>query len=263
MDWKETLQMPNTDFEMRGNLPKKEPLILKKWEDEKLYEVMMKAHQHDESFILHDGPPYANNNLHMGTAMNRVIKDFILKSHYLAGYNTPFYPGWDTHGLPIENMMPKLGFDRKKMTTAEFRTECQKYAQAQVAIQMSTEKRLGCLADYEHPYLTYSKEYEADEVRSFAKMAMQGLVYQGLKPIYWSPERESAVADTETYYEDKTDDTIYVSFDVVDTKGVLDGDEKFVIWTTTPWTIPADLAIALNPGFTYAVVNTTKGKLIV
>ena len=263
MDWKETLQMPNTDFEMRGNLPKKEPLILKKWEDEKLYEVMMKAHEHDESFILHDGPPYANNNLHMGTAMNRVIKDFILKSHYLAGYNTPFYPGWDTHGLPIENMMPKLGYDRKKMTTAEFRTQCQKYAQAQVAIQMATEKRLGCVADYEHPYLTYSKEYEADEVRSFAKMAMQGLVYQGLKPIYWSPERESAVADTETYYEDKTDDTIYVSFDVVDAKGVLDGDEKFVIWTTTPWTIPADLAIALNPGFTYAVVQTTKGKLIV
>ncbi len=263
MDYKDTLLMPKTDFEMRGNLTKKEPLILEKWEKMNLYDKMTKQNKGKPYFMLHDGPPYANGNLHMGTAMNRCLKDFVVKSKHMMGYDTPFYPGWDTHGLPIENAMAKLGYDRKKMSTSEFRAKCEEYAKSQIEIQKATEKRLGAVADYDNPYITLHKSFEADQIRTFGKMAMKGLIFQGLKPIYWSPERESAVADSEIFYKDKKDMTIYVSFDVVDGKGVLDGDEKFVIWTTTPWTIPANLAICLNPAFTYAVVKTEKGKLIV
>ena len=255
--------MPKTDFEMRGNLTKKEPLILEKWEKMHLYDLMTQQNKDKPYFMLHDGPPYANGNLHMGTAMNRCLKDFVVKSKHMMGYNTPFYPGWDTHGLPIENAMAKLGYDRKKMSVAEFREKCQQYAESQIEIQKTTEKRLGTVADYDHPYITLHKSFEADQIRTFGKMATKGLIFQGLKPIYWSPERESAVADSEIYYQDKKDMTIYVAFDVKDGKGVLDGDEKFVIWTTTPWTIPANLAICLNPAFTYAVCQTEKGKLIV
>ena len=263
MDYKDTLLMPKTDFEMRGNLTKKEPLILEKWEKMHLYDLMSQQNKDKPYFMLHDGPPYANGNLHMGTAMNRCLKDFVVKSKHMMGYNTPFYPGWDTHGLPIENAMAKLGYDRKKMSVAEFREKCQQYAQSQIEIQKTTEKRLGTVADFDHPYITLHKSFEADQIRTFGKMATKGLIFQGLKPIYWSPERESAVADSEIYYQDKKDMTIYVAFDVKDGKGVLDGDEKFVIWTTTPWTIPANLAICLNPAFTYAVCQTEKGKLIV
>ena len=263
MDYKDTLLMPKTDFEMRGNLTKKEPLILEKWEKMHLYDLMSEQNKDKPYFMLHDGPPYANGNLHMGTAMNRCLKDFVVKSKHMMGYNTPFYPGWDTHGLPIENAMAKLGYDRKKMSVAEFREKCQQYAQSQIEIQKTTEKRLGTVADFDHPYITLHKSFEADQIRTFGKMATKGLIFQGLKPIYWSPERESAVADSEIYYQDKKDMTIYVAFDVKDGKGVLDGDEKFVIWTTTPWTIPANLAICLNPAFTYAVCQTEKGKLIV
>ena len=263
MDYKDTLLMPKTDFEMRGNLTKKEPLILEKWEKMHLYDLMSQQNKDKPYFMLHDGPPYANGNLHMGTAMNRCLKDFVVKSKHMMGYNTPFYPGWDTHGLPIENAMAKLGYDRKKMSVAEFREKCQQYAESQIEIQKTTEKRLGTVADYDHPYITLHKSFEADQIRTFGKMATKGLIFQGLKPIYWSPERESAVADSEIYYQDKKDMTIYVAFDVKDGKGVLDGDEKFVIWTTTPWTIPANLAICLNPAFTYAVCETEKGKLIV
>ena len=255
--------MPKTDFEMRGNLTKKEPLILEKWEKMHLYDLMSQQNKDKPYFMLHDGPPYANGNLHMGTAMNRCLKDFVVKSKHMMGYNTPLYPGWDTHGLPIENAMAKLGYDRKKMSVAEFREKCQQYAQSQIEIQKTTEKRLGTVADFDHPYITLHKSFEADQIRTFGKMATKGLIFQGLKPIYWSPERESAVADSEIYYQDKKDMTIYVAFDVKDGKGVLDGDEKFVIWTTTPWTIPANLAICLNPAFTYAVCQTEKGKLIV
>ncbi len=263
MDYKDTLLMPNTSFEMRGNLPKKEPTIQQKWEDMDIYNLMVEMQEGKPRFMLHDGPPYANGNLHMGTAMNRCLKDFVVKSKHMLGYQINFYPGWDTHGLPIENKMPQLGYDRKKMSTADFREKCDEYAHEQIEIQKATEKRLGTVADYEHPYITLHKSFEADQVRTFAKMAINGLIYQGMKPIYWSPERESAVADSEIEYHDRTDTTVFVAFDVKDGKGVLDGDEKFVIWTTTPWTLPANTAITLNPAFTYAVVKTNKGKLIV
>ena len=263
MDYKDTLLMPKTDFEMRGNLPTKEPLILEKWEQEEHYKKILQAHENEPYFVLHDGPPYANGNLHAGTAMNRIIKDFINRTHAMNGFYTPFFPGWDTHGLPIENAIQKLGVNRKEIAPADFRKKCEEYAYGQIATQMQTMKRLGTVADFEHPYITLKKEFEARQINSFAKMALDGLIYQGLKPIYWSPVSETAIADSEIVYIDKKDPTIFVAFDVLDGKGVLNGDERFVIWTTTPWTIPANLGICLNEAFTYAVVQTEKGKLIV
>ncbi|MFV0479633.1 MAG: isoleucine--tRNA ligase [Anaerorhabdus sp.] len=263
MDYKDTLLMPKTEFEMRGNLPSKEPLILKQWQENGHYEQLMKAHENDPDFVLHDGPPYANANLHAGTAMNRVIKDIINRSHAMSGYRTPFFPGWDTHGLPIENAIQKLGVNRKEISASEFRKKCEEYAYQQVEIQKETMERLGTIADFKHPYITLQKEFEARQIRVFAKMAMEGLIYQGLKPIYWSPVSETAVADSEIIYKDKKDPTIYVAFDTLDGKGILNEAERFVIWTTTPWTIPANLAICLNPDYEYAVVKTEKGHLIV
>jgi len=262
MDYKNTLQMPNTEFEMRGNLARKEPGILKQWEDDHYYQSLLKHHEGEKAFVLHDGPPYANNDLHAGTAMNRVIKDFIIRTHAMSGCYTPFFPGWDTHGLPIENAIQKAGVDRKKLSPADFRRKCDEYAHAQIAKQMDTEKRLGEVADYEHPYITLDRHFEARQIRSFEKMALDGLIFQGLKPIYWSPYNETAVADSEIVYFDKTDPTIYVAFQVKDGKGILDSDDYFVIWTTTPWTIPANQAISLNPDLVYAEVQTEHGKLI-
>lgn len=262
-NYKDTLNMPRTDFEMRGNLPKKEPLMAKQWEAEDQYHQVISRHHGQKAFVLHDGPPYANGNLHAGTAMNRVIKDFINRSHAMNGYYTPFFPGWDTHGLPIENAVQKLGVDRKSMPKDAFRAKCEEYAKGQVETQMATMKRLGTMADFDHPYITLQKGFEARQIRTFGKMAAQGLIFQGYKPIYWSPYNETAIADSEIVYFDRKDTSIFVAFKVADTKGVLDGDESFVIWTTTPWTIPANLAICLNERFMYAVVETTKGKLIV
>ncbi len=263
MDYKETLHMPNTTFEMRGNLAKKEPGILKEWEEHNYYQNILEHHKGEKAFILHDGPPYANGNLHAGTAMNRVIKDFIVRSHAMSGYYTPFFPGWDTHGLPIENAIQKLGVDRKSMSSAEFRKKCEEYARKQIAQQMETEKRLGQVADYNHPYITLLPEFEARQVRTFGKMASEGMIFQGLKPVYWSPFNETAVADSEIVYKDVKDATIYLAFQIADGKGVLDSDDYYVIWTTTPWTIPSNEAVSLNPDLIYAEVQTEKGKLVV
>ena len=262
MEYKETLHMPKTDFEMRGNLPSKEPEILKKWQDDDYYQKILDKNKDKTPFVLHDGPPYANGNLHAGTAMNRIIKDIIVRSKAMAGYYTPFFPGWDTHGLPIENAVQKLGVNRKEVSPEEFRKKCEEYAWSQIETQMATEKRLGQVADYDHPYISLKKEFEARQIRSFAKMALDGMIYQGLKPIYWSPYQETAIADSEIVYFDKKDATIFVAFDVKDNKGVFSEDAKFVIWTTTPWTIPANLAICLNEQFEYTMVKTEKGNLI-
>ncbi|MFV0255501.1 MAG: isoleucine--tRNA ligase [Erysipelotrichaceae bacterium] len=261
MEYKDTLLMPKTDFEMKGNLTQKEPAMAKQWNKDETYNKFVSVRADRETFVLHDGPPYANGNLHAGTAMNRVIKDFIVKSKAMLGYQATFFPGWDTHGLPIENAIQKLGHNRKELSTSEFRDLCEKYAYQQIQTQKETMRRLGTLADYANPYITLKKEYEARQIRSFAKMAQSGLIYQGLKPVYWSYASESACADSEIIYLDKKDPTIFVSFDVLNGKGIIDG-AKFVIWTTTPWTIPANLAICLHPRLTYALVNCEKGKLI-
>ena len=242
---------------------KKEPGILKKWQENNYYQNILAHHEGEKSFILHDGPPYANGNLHAGTAMNRVIKDFIVRSHAMSGYYTPFFPGWDTHGLPIENAIQKLGVNRKEMSSADFRKKCEEYARQQIAQQMETEKRLGQIADYDHPYISLLPGFEARQVRTFGKMASEGMIFQGLKPVYWSPFNETAVADSEIVYKDVKDATIYLAFQIADGKGVLDSDDYYVIWTTTPWTIPANEAVSLNPDLTYAEVLTEKGKLVV
>ena len=262
MDYKETLHMPNTEFEMRGNLSKKEPGILQKWEENNHYQNILAHHKGEKAYILHDGPPYANGNLHAGTAMNRSIKDFIVRTHAMAGYYTPFFPGWDTHGLPTENAIQKLGVDRKKISAAEFRRKCDEFVHTQIAQQMATEKRLGQIADYDHPYITLQKEFEKRQIQNFEKMALDGLIFQGLKPVYWSPFNETAVADSEIVYRDVKDATIYLAFQIADGKGILDSDDYFVIWTTTPWTIPANQTVSMNEAFDYAEVQTEKGKLI-
>ena len=263
MDYKDTLNIPNTDFEMRGNLAQKEPGILKNWQQDNYYQNLLKHHKGQKAFILHDGPPYANGNLHAGTAMNRTIKDFIIRSHAMSGYYTPFFPGWDTHGLPIENAIQKLGVDRKALSATEFRRKCEEYAHQQIAQQMETEKRLGQIADYEHPYITLKKEFEARQIQSFASMALKGMIFQGLKPVYWSPYNETAVADSEIIYKDVKDATIYLKFPIADGKGVLGADDNFVIWTTTPWTIPSNMAVSVHPDLEYALVKTNAGNLVV
>ena len=185
MDYKETLHMPKTAFEMRGNLTKKEPGFQKRWQDEKLYEKMLERRKGAESFVLHDGPPYANGDIHLGHALNKVFKDVIVKSHFMEGYNTPYIPGWDTHGLPIETAVTKLGYDRKKMGIAEFRKICYDYALKQVANQKAGFLSLGSIGDYDHPYITLQKDFEKHQIEIFGKMAMKGLIYKGLKPVYW------------------------------------------------------------------------------
>lgn len=215
-------------------------------------------------FVLHDGPPYANGGLHMGHALNKVLKDFIVRYKSMTGYHAPYVPGWDTHGLPIEVALTKdQKVDRKKVSAAEFREMCKDYALEQLDRQREQFKQLGVRGDWDNPYVTLDKEYEAAQIRVFGEMAKKGYIYKGLKPVYWSPSSESALAEAEIEYKDKRSPSIYVAFDVTDGKGVLDGDEKFIIWTTTPWTIPANLAIALNPEYDYAVVTVNDKKYIV
>ena len=263
MNYKDTLLMPKTDFEMRGNLPKKEPKYVQRWQDNNMYEKVIQQNEGKDSFVFHDGPPYANGNMHMGHMLNKVIKDVICRYKNMQGLYTPYIPGWDTHGLPIENAIQKLGVNRKEMDTAKFREKCDAYAHEQVNKQMEQLIRMGTFADYKHPYLTLQHEFEARQIEVFAKMAMDGLIFKGLKPVYWSPSSESALAEAEVEYHDVKSPTIFVKFAVKDGKGVLDNDVNFVIWTTTPWTIPANLAICLNANFVYALVKTEKGKLIV
>ena len=263
MNYKDTLLMPKTDFEMRGNLPKKEPVYVQRWQEAKMYEKVLEQNKNHDDFMFHDGPPYANGNMHVGHMLNKIIKDVICRYKNMEGFYTPFIPGWDTHGLPIENAIQKLGVNRKEMTTAQFREKCYEYALKQVEKQKEQCIRVGTFADYDHPYLTLLPEFEANQIDVFAKMAMDGLIYKGLKPVYWSPSSESALAEAEVEYHDVKSPTIFVKFPVKDGKGILDKDTYFVIWTTTPWTIPANLAICLNADYTYALVQSEKGKLIV
>ena len=263
MNYKDTLLMPKTDFEMRGNLPKKEPKYVERWQQNDMYNKVIKQNEGHDDFVFHDGPPYGDGNMHVGHMLNKVIKDVICRYKNMIGLYTPYIPGWDTHGLPIENAIQKLGVNRKELSTADFRKKCYEYALQQVEKQKEQCIRIGTFADYDHPYLTLNKEFEANQIDVFAKMAMDGLIYKGLKPVYWSPSSESALAEAEVEYHDVKSPTIFVKFQVKDGKGILDNDTYFVIWTTTPWTIPANLAICLNESYTYALVNTEKGKLIV
>lgn len=264
MELKETLLMPKTDFPMRGNLPNREPQIEQVWYDEKLYEKVLEKNQDKTPFVLHDGPPYANGNIHMGHALNKILKDFVVRFKNMDGYYAPYIPGWDTHGLPIEQALTNnKKVNRKEKTVAEFRELCKEYALEQVEGQKVQFKRLGVLGDWDNPYITLQKEYEAQQILVFGKMVKEGLIYKGLKPIYWSPSSETALAEAEIEYHDKKSPSIYVAFKVQDGKGILSGDEEFVIWTTTPWTIPANLGICVNADLEYVTVAVNGRKFIV
>ena len=264
MDFKDTLHLPKTDFEMRGNLVSKQDHYIQKWADLNLYHLMREVNQDKTPFVFHDGPPYANGDIHVGHALNKLLKDFVVRSRHKLGYRVHFVPGWDTHGLPIENEITKQGVNRKELPLSEFRALCQQYAEKQVQLQMQEMKNLGTVADYDHPYITYHHDYEATQVELFAKMVERGMIYKGLKPVYWSPSSETALAEAEIEYKDKKDPAIYVRFKVKDGQGVLEEPNTyFVIWTTTPWTIPGNLAISLHPRYTYAQVKVGQDKYIV
>lgn len=263
MDYKETLLMPKTDFPMRGGLPNKEPQIQEKWDAEDQYHKALEKNKGNETFILHDGPPYANGNLHMGHALNKILKDFIVRYKTMQGFYAPYVPGWDTHGLPIEQALTKKGVDRKKMSTAEFREKCKEFALEQIELQKKDFRRLGVRGDFNDPYITLKPEYEAAQIRIFGEMADKGLIYKGKKPVYWSPSSESSLAEAEIEYHDKRSASIYVAFDVKDDKGVVDADAKFIIWTTTPWTIPSNVAITVHPELKYGQYNVDGEKYII
>lgn len=263
MNFKDTLLMPKTDFPMRGGLPNKEPQIQEKWDAEDQYKKALEKNKGNQSYILHDGPPYANGSLHMGHALNKIIKDFIVRYKTMQGFYAPYVPGWDTHGLPIEQALTKKGVDRKKMSIAEFREKCKEFALKQVDIQKKDFKRLGVRGDFDNPYITLTPEYEAAQIRLFGEMADKGLIYKGKKPVYWSPSSESSLAEAEIEYHDKRSASIYVAFNVKDDKGVVDSDAKFIIWTTTPWTIPSNVAITVHPELKYGQYNVEGQKFIV
>ena len=262
MDYKETLLMTKSNFEMRGNLAVKEPVLVEKWKAENLYEEMNLNRKDAKEFVLHDGPPYANGDMHCGHMLNRVLKDFVIRYKNMQGFKTPFVFGWDTHGLPIENQVTKSGVNRKTTPISEFRKKCEEYAYKQVERQKEQIRRLGLVGDFDHPYLTLQREFEAKQIEVFAKMALRGLIYKGLKPVYWSPSSESALAEAEIEYKDVTSHSIYVAFPIKDGKGIVDNDARMVIWTTTPWTLPANLAISAHPDFVYGEYETSKGKLV-
>ena len=261
-DYKETLNMPKTSFPMRGNLPKREPDVLAKWETERLYDLMMQANAGKPSFMFHDGPPYANGTIHIGTALNKTLKDFIFKYKNMTGYYAPYIPGWDTHGLPIElKALKEMGVENGAIPPVELRKACKDFALTHVENQKKQFKRLGTIADYDHPYLTLRPEYEARQVEVFGKMARDGYLYKGLKPVYWCPDCNTALAEAEIEYQNDPCRSIYVKFRVTDDKGIFTklglnlDNVYFVIWTTTTWTIPGNLAICVGPEYNYTLVK--------
>ena len=263
-----TLNLPKTDFPMRAGLPKREPDMLKHWEELDIYNEMLKKNEGKPMFNLHDGPPFSNGNIHMGHALNKSIKDFITRSYAMRGYYTPYIPGWDNHGMPIESAIIKeQKLNHKAMSVADFRSACEAYAEKYIGIQMEGFKRLGVIGDWEHPYKTMNKGFEADEVRVFGKMYKNGHIYKGLKPVYWCAHDETALAEAEIEYQDDPCTTVYVKFAMNDDLGKLSHLDKsklyFVIWTTTIWTLPGNLAIALHPDESYAIVKAANGEMYI
>lgn len=269
MDYRQTLQLPKTTFPMRAGLAQKEPQRLAAWEEGKAYETLQKkgSEQARPTFVLHDGPPYANGHIHLGTTLNKVLKDFVVRSRAMDGYLTPYVPGWDTHGLPIElQVVKEAGVDRHNLSPLEFRRRCREYALRFVDIQRQEFKRLGVWGDWENPYLTLAPKYEAEQVRVFGAMAERGYIYKGLKPVYWCASCETALAEAEVEYGDHRSDSVYVAFEVTDDRGLLDASQHeaaVVIWTTTPWTLPANLAIAVHPDVDYALVQVAGRRYVV
>ncbi|AEG61491.1 isoleucyl-tRNA synthetase [Desulforamulus ruminis DSM 2154] len=264
VDYSKTLNLPQTEFPMRGNLPQREPEILKYWSEIGLYNKVQEKNKGKTKYILHDGPPYANGHIHLGHTLNKVLKDMVVKYRSMRGYDAPYVPGWDTHGLPIEQQAIKaLGINRHQVDPVEFRNKCKDYALKFANIQSEEFQRLGVRGDWERPYYTLLPQYEATQVRVFGEMAKKGYIYKGLKPVYWCASCETALAEAEVEYGDKTSPSIYVKFPVKEGKGILPEDAAVVIWTTTPWTLPANVAISVHPEFEYVLARVKGQKVVV
>ena len=264
-DYGKTLNLPKTDFPMRASLPENEPKILEKVFENGLYEKMLKKNEGKTPFVLHDGPPYANGEIHIGHALNKVLKDTIVRYKNLQGYYTPYIPGYDTHGMPTEKKaIEKLGLDRSKIPVNTFRDTCKEFTSKYKDIQTEGFKRLGVLGDWDHPYITYQPQMEAKQIEVFAGMYRKGYIYKGLKPVYWCTDCETALAEAEIEYKDVMSLTAYVKFPVKDSKGMFDIENAyFVIWTTTPWTLPGNTMIAAGPDFKYSLVEENGEKIII
>ena len=267
-DYNETLNLPQTEFPMRAGLPKREPGMLENWDKMDLYNEMLKKNEGKPRFALHDGPPFSNGGLHMGHALNKSIKDFITRLYAMRGYYTPYVPGWDNHGMPIESAIIKQNkLNRKEMSIPQFRSACQEFAQHYIDVQMKGFQRMGVLGDWAHPYKTMAPKFEAEEVKIFGKMYEKGYIYKGLKPVYWCPHDETALAEAEIEYQDDPCTTVYVKFPMEDDLGKLSHIDKdklyFVIWTTTIWTLPGNLAIAMHPRESYVLVKAPNGEIYV
>ena len=267
-DYNATLNLPKTDFPMRAGLPKREPEMLKKWEELDVYHEMLKKNEGHPRYSLHDGPPFSNGAIHMGHALNKALKDFIIRSYAMRGYWTPYIPGWDNHGMPIESAIIKeQKLNHKAMSVAQFRSACEAYAEKYIGVQREGFKRLGVIGDWDHPYKTMSRGFEADEVRIFGKMYRNGHIYKGFKPVYWCAKDETALAEAEIEYQDDPCTTVYVKFPMADDLGRLGHLDLsrvyFVIWPTTIWTLPGNLAIALHPDEQYALVQAPNGEIYI
>ena len=265
MDYKNTIITPKTDFPMKAGLPTREPGMLSRWEEQDLYEAMLEKNKDLPPFVLHDGPPFSNGDIHMGHALNKTLKDFIVRSHAMMGYYTPYVPGWDNHGLPIETaIIKKSKLNHKAMPVPQFRAACEEFAETYIQRQMAGFKRLGVVGNWKHPYRTMDKHFEAQEVKVFGRMFDKGYIYKGLKPVYWCPVCATAVAEAEIEYHDDPCTSVYVKFPMKDDLGKLAGFDLsrtyFVIWTTTIWTLPGNLAICLHPRETYVLVKAEGGE---
>ncbi|MEC4673250.1 MAG: isoleucine--tRNA ligase, partial [Nitrospirota bacterium] len=277
MEYKSTLNLPQTDFPMKANLPQREPEFLARWAEEKLYQRIQESRSGKPLYVLHDGPPYANGHIHIGHALNKILKDIIVKSKTMEGFLVPYTPGWDCHGLPIEHQVTKqLGSKKKDTSPTELRRLCREYAEKFYKIQREEFQRLGVLGDWEHPYLTMDTSYEATIIREFGKFVEQGGVYKGLKPVLWCTHDQTALAEAEVEYEDHTSPSIYVKFPIPQESAKTELHSRFgftldpsvtkvavVIWTTTPWTLPANQAVALHPEIEYAFVQVENEVWIV
>ena len=269
MDYNKTLNLPETDYPMRGNLPTKEPVMLEKWDNDELYKKILEKNSGKPTYILHDGPPYANGDIHLGTALNKVLKDIIVKQKNMSGYKSNYVPGWDTHGLPIELKARKsIAAKEGDISPLELRKHCREFALSFVESQKQQFKRLGVLGDFDNPYLTLKPEFEARQVKVFGEMIKRGYIYKGLKPVYWCPECQTALAEAEIEYQDDPCYSVYVKFNVVEDKGIFTSfgldlkNTYFVIWTTTTWTLPGNLAICLGPDYEYTVVKANSENYI-
>ncbi len=263
-DYGKTLNLPKTDFPMRGNLPENEPKIFDEVFENDLYEKMLKKNEGKTPFVLHDGPPYANGGIHIGHSLNKILKDTIVRYKNLKGFYTPFIPGFDTHGMPTEKKaIEKLGLNRDETPVSEFRDACKSFNKEYMELQTKGFRRLGVLADWKNPYITYQPQMEAEQLKVFGTMYKKGYIYQGLKPVYWCTDCETALAEAEIEYKDVDSDTIYVKFKVQDSKGLFDKENTyFVIWTTTPWTLPGNTGITISPDFKYSLVEANGEKYV-